>query len=289
MLQFGGKDSKRHFTVVMEGKEHGLYVSSTPSYAAKKVVTKLCDSNKGKEVEFYIREITQGSKKKTYGPYIGHIEKLKEPIKLKGRIIKYKPVAKLSRKDSKMRGGQPYVPKIMICIHHRKDTTVLRSEASEEERCVKNINGKEVFLIEGEEVHKIDEKFDKKGGERYFLVEKKNGNVGWVKSEYMGACKTVGIDYWSMRKFDFQMPLRKLGSQMEQRKSGSQMEKISFKQLLASISKKVDSRNAQGTHLEGAHLEGEHLEGAHLEGEHLEGAHLQGAHLEGVDLRGVNL
>jgi hypothetical protein len=276
MLQFGGKDSKRHFTVVMEGKEHGLYVSSTPSYAAKKVVTKLCDSNKGKEVEFYIREITQGSKKKTYGPYIGHIEKLKEPIKLKGRIIQYKSVAKLSRKDSKMRGGQAHEPKIMIaiCIHDRKDTTVLRSEASEEERCVKNINGKEVFLIEGEEVHKIDEKFDKKGGERYFLVEKKNGNVGWVKSEYMGACKTVRIDYWSMRKLDFQMQLRKLGSQMEQRKSGSQMEKISFKQLLASISKKVDSRNAQGTH---------------LEGEHLEGAHLQGAHLEGVDLRGVNL
>ena len=32
MSQFGGKskiDSKRHFTVVMEGKEHGLYVSST--------------------------------------------------------------------------------------------------------------------------------------------------------------------------------------------------------------------------------------------------------------------
>ena len=67
MLQFGGKDSKRHFTVVMGGKEHGLYVSSTPSSAAKKAVTKLCASNKGKKVQFYIREITQGSKKKTYG------------------------------------------------------------------------------------------------------------------------------------------------------------------------------------------------------------------------------
>jgi hypothetical protein len=108
MLQFGGKDSKRHFTVVMAGKEHGLYVSSTPSSAARKAVTKLCTANKSKKVEFHIREITQGSKKKTYGPYDGYIEKLKEPIELKGRVIQYKPVAKLSGKVSKkMKGGAP--------------------------------------------------------------------------------------------------------------------------------------------------------------------------------------
>ena len=105
MSQFGGKDSKRHFTVVIEGKEHGLYVSSTPSLAAKKAVTKLCAANKGKKVEFSIREITQGSKKKTYGPYSGYIEKLKEPIELKGRVIKYKPVAKLSGKSDAKKGG----------------------------------------------------------------------------------------------------------------------------------------------------------------------------------------
>jgi hypothetical protein len=124
MPQFGGKNakktkktsssSKRHFTVVMGGKEHGLYVSSTPSSAAKKAVTKLCTANKSKKVEFHIREITQGSKKKTYGPYEGYIEKLKEPIELKGRVIKYKPVAKLSEKTGAkttvkkggMRGGE---------------------------------------------------------------------------------------------------------------------------------------------------------------------------------------
>jgi hypothetical protein len=61
MPQIEGKDSKRYFTVVMEGKEHGLYVSSTLSSAAKKAVTKLCASNKGKKVEFSIREITQWS------------------------------------------------------------------------------------------------------------------------------------------------------------------------------------------------------------------------------------
>jgi hypothetical protein len=105
MQQFGGKDSKRHFTVVMGGKEHGLYVSSTPFSAAKKAVTKLCAANKIKKVQFEIREITQGSKKKTYGPYSGHIEKLKEPIELMGRVIKYKPVAKLLKKKSEMKGG----------------------------------------------------------------------------------------------------------------------------------------------------------------------------------------
>ena len=105
MQQFGGKDSKRHFTVVMGGKEHGLYVSSTPSSAAKKAVTKLCAANKSKKVQFEIREITQGSKKKTYGPYSGYIEKLKEPIELKGRVIKYKPVAKLSGKSGAKKGG----------------------------------------------------------------------------------------------------------------------------------------------------------------------------------------
>ena len=128
MPQFGGKNakktkktsysSKRHFTVVMGGKEHGLYVSSTPSSAARKAVTKLCAANKSKKVEFHIREITQGSKKKTYGPYEGHIEKLKEPIELKGRVIKYKPVAKLSGKTGAkkggMRGGGSYYKKLIV-------------------------------------------------------------------------------------------------------------------------------------------------------------------------------
>ena len=125
MSQIGGKDSKRHFTVVMGGKEHGLYVSSTPSSAARKAVTKLCASNKSKKVEFSIREITQGSKKKTYGPYEGHIEKLKEPIELKGRVIKYKPVARLSGETSKkMVGGAFYL--IVICKTEEAKKKVLQ-------------------------------------------------------------------------------------------------------------------------------------------------------------------
>ena len=73
------------------------------------MVTKLCASNKGKKVKFHIREITQGSKKKTYGPYEGHLDKLKEPIELNGRVIKYTPVVKLSAKKSVQKGGEPKV------------------------------------------------------------------------------------------------------------------------------------------------------------------------------------
>jgi hypothetical protein len=116
MPQFGGKNAKkktsssstkRHFTVVIGSKEHGLYVSSSPSSAARKAVSKLCATDKKKKVDFSIREITQGSKKKTYGPYLGYIEKLAKPIELKGRVIMYKPVAKLSGKTGKMKGGNP--------------------------------------------------------------------------------------------------------------------------------------------------------------------------------------
>ena len=96
---------KRHFTVVIGSKEHGLYVSSSPSSAARKAVSKLCATDKKRKVSFHIREITQGSKKKTYGPYLGYIEKLAKPIELKGRVIKYKPVAKLSGKTVVKKGG----------------------------------------------------------------------------------------------------------------------------------------------------------------------------------------
>jgi serine/threonine protein kinase len=97
--------SKRHFTVVINSKEHGLYVSSTPSSAARKAVSKLCADNKKKKVEFYMRETTKGSNKKVYGPYIGYMQKLEKPIELEGWIIQYKPIAKLKKKSHKMKGG----------------------------------------------------------------------------------------------------------------------------------------------------------------------------------------
>ena len=123
MPQVGGGKSakktssstKRHFTVVMGNKEHGLYVSSNPSSAARKAVSKLCAMDKKRKVQFSIREITQGSKKKMYGPYVGKMKKLDKPIELKGRIIKYstdvyldktKTAVKMGKKvGNKMRGG----------------------------------------------------------------------------------------------------------------------------------------------------------------------------------------
>jgi hypothetical protein len=96
---------KRNFKVIIGNKENGLYISSTPSSAARKAVSKLCADNKKKKVEFCIRETTQDSNKKIYGPYIGYMQKLEKPVELKGRIIQYKPIAKLKKKSRKMKGG----------------------------------------------------------------------------------------------------------------------------------------------------------------------------------------
>ncbi len=93
----GSQKQKRHFTAVIGNKEQGLYNSYNPSSAARKAVSKLCAEDKKRQVEFYIRETTIDSNKKTYGPYLGFVKKLKEPIQLEGRVIKYAPVAKLSK------------------------------------------------------------------------------------------------------------------------------------------------------------------------------------------------
>ena len=106
--------SKRHFTIIFEKEiqsgtlspTHGLYISSTPSSAARKAVSKLYADNKKKKVEFSMRETTQGSNKKIYGPYIGYMQKLDKPVELEGRVIRYKPIVKLHKKGGKMKGGR---------------------------------------------------------------------------------------------------------------------------------------------------------------------------------------
>jgi len=92
--------SKRHFTAVVGSKENGIYISSSPSSAARKIVSKLCASSKSKKVEFCVRETTQKSEKKTYGPYLGEMKKLAKPIELKGRIIRYSPIVHLKKKKT---------------------------------------------------------------------------------------------------------------------------------------------------------------------------------------------
>jgi len=91
---------KRHFTVVEGKKEHGLFVGRNPSSVARKVVSKL--SKGGKKVVFELREITQGSKKKVYGPYEGVKRKLKEARKVGDVVYKYESVVKKIEK----KGGE---------------------------------------------------------------------------------------------------------------------------------------------------------------------------------------
>lgn len=185
---------KRHFTVVIGKKEHGLYVSSSPSSAARKAVTKLCATDKKKKVEFYIREITQGSKKKVYGIYSGYIEKLKEPIELKGRVIKYKPIAKLSKlkvsegkkKNKKMRGGGTHGI-ILDC----KTDNIRDSIEEELKQISENINiakmPRQLYIIFNEESNNANKKMKDSINQK--ILELKNndnftihegGEDGWV-------------------------------------------------------------------------------------------------------------
>jgi len=92
---------KRHFTIVEGKKEHGLFVGRSPSSVAKKVVSKL---SKGKKVTFYLREITQGSKKKVYGPYEGIKKKLAKPVKVGDRVYKYESIVKKVEKKGGLLG-----------------------------------------------------------------------------------------------------------------------------------------------------------------------------------------
>jgi len=96
--------SKRHFTAIIGKKEKGIYISSSPSSAARKAVSKLCVDDKKRKVVFSIRETTRDSNKKVYGPYIGYMQKLDKQVELEGRVIKYKPVAKLDKKGRKNEG-----------------------------------------------------------------------------------------------------------------------------------------------------------------------------------------
>jgi len=127
--------SKRHFTAIIGKKEQGSYVSSSPSSAARKAVSKLCADDKKRKVVFSIRETTRDSNKKVYGPYIGYMQKLDKPIELEGRMIKYKSVVKLDKKKRKNEGfilQQNLNSKIkqkggMNCVNERVFKNILES------------------------------------------------------------------------------------------------------------------------------------------------------------------
>lgn len=76
-------DKKRSFSVIYEDKKY-LFKGTSPSSVSKKVIIKLCNLYKKKEVKFELNETTKDSKKKKYGPYIGHMEDLKAKVVLVG-------------------------------------------------------------------------------------------------------------------------------------------------------------------------------------------------------------
>jgi hypothetical protein len=99
--------TKRYFTIVIGSKENGRYISSSPISLAKKVLSKLLILHKCKKIEFCIRETTKLSEKKIYGPYLGEMKKLENPIKLNNNIIYYKPAVHIKKNIRiKMRGGE---------------------------------------------------------------------------------------------------------------------------------------------------------------------------------------
>lgn len=137
--------TKRYFTIVIGSKETGRYISSNPLSAAKKVVSKLCALDKRKKVEFCIRETTQFSKKKVYGPYLGEMKKLEKPIELKDCIIHYKPSVHIKKEKIiiKMRGGEESQFQLSNFIIENYDHSSLIKKLSEIKRsnCSLIVNG----------------------------------------------------------------------------------------------------------------------------------------------------
>lgn len=81
--------SNRSFIILFNSKEYCCYNSSTPSLAARKFFSNINKSNKIKKIEFFVKETTEGSKKKIYGPYIGNETKVYLKNKLNKMIGGY--------------------------------------------------------------------------------------------------------------------------------------------------------------------------------------------------------
>jgi hypothetical protein len=100
---------------------------------------------------------------------------------LKGRIIKYKPVAKLSRKDSKMRGGDEE-GNIKTCFHYRADSN------SNNTNLRRNLNSNQTVgntkLRKWQPVDIIETQKDPRSDEIFAKV-KADDVVGWVNIKYL--------------------------------------------------------------------------------------------------------
>ena len=118
-MQFniGGSKHVRYFkTISVNNKTYqdgsGRYTSKTsPRSAAKKAFTQLSKQYKTNKLTICIKETTQGSSKKEYGPYVCEKVKLEKPLKIMFNdtlvTIKYKTKIHLVTKKSKQKGGMP--------------------------------------------------------------------------------------------------------------------------------------------------------------------------------------
>ena len=118
MNYIGGYNFYRYFKVISVNNKQivhsGRYSSKKyPQTAAKKAFTQLSKKYKTNKLTFYIKETTQGSLKKEYGPYLVQKVKLKKPLTViyktnngKNKIVlkKYKTKIHLV-KDHKKKGG----------------------------------------------------------------------------------------------------------------------------------------------------------------------------------------
>jgi hypothetical protein len=189
--------SKRHFTVIIGNKEHGLYISSTPSSAARKAVSKLCSDNKNKKVEFFMRETTQGSNKKIYGPYLGEMKKLDKPVELEGRVIRYKPIAKLKKKSRKMKGGVEILGKGIEGIVLRPNINNLNNNGKVSKLITATQEQATQLIAFEEELNRIDE------DGRYHV---KMLNTREIKSENINAIPNINqTGKNEMKKYNFKI------------------------------------------------------------------------------------
>jgi hypothetical protein len=115
----GGGDGMRYFKVIsVDGKpvkddEEGRYKitkKASPGGAARKAFSQLTKKYNSNKLVFVIKETTQGSKKKEYGPYEGIRTNLNPPKKVmyagskKPVLIKHEDKVRLI-KEVKQKGG----------------------------------------------------------------------------------------------------------------------------------------------------------------------------------------
>ncbi len=104
---------------------------------------------------------------------------------MKGRVIKYKPVAKLSGKESKkIRGGAE--GKVKTCFHYRGDSNGNNGNNSNLRISLNSdviINNTK--LRKWQPVQIIETREDPKNNETFAKVIADNGVEGWVNIKYL--------------------------------------------------------------------------------------------------------